>query len=287
MSDLPSVCIMIPTYNQARFVGKAIESALAQDYSNLTIVVADDHSTDNTSEVVLPFLVNEKIKYVKNTTNLGRVANYRNCLNRHTVSDWVINLDGDDYFTNTYFVKNAIAAICQQGASNVLFYQGSHCKASAQNHEPQGATTSEQQTILTGNEYLRSFFEINFFSHMSTLYNRVAALESDFYSMDVLSSDIYSFLRLVVQFPDKKIILTDENSGIWWQHDNNTSKSLGFNLHRNNFLLYTNIFRQMRHSKTVSPADALIWLVKAFVKYWGSWTKQKVSAFTLTDTKER
>jgi len=49
--NLPKVTIMIATYNQERFIGEAIESAMAQDYPNLEIVVCDDCSTDRTYEI--------------------------------------------------------------------------------------------------------------------------------------------------------------------------------------------------------------------------------------------
>ena len=48
----PKVTIMIPTFNQAAFIGEAIGSALAQTYSNLEIIVGDDASTDATPEIL-------------------------------------------------------------------------------------------------------------------------------------------------------------------------------------------------------------------------------------------
>ena len=46
------VSIILPTYNRSEFIGKAIESVLAQTYGNWECVIVDDGSTDNTGEVL-------------------------------------------------------------------------------------------------------------------------------------------------------------------------------------------------------------------------------------------
>src|SRR5687768_4111427 len=50
-NPLPLVTVAIACYNQARFLADAIESAQAQGYGNVEIIVVDDGSTDNTAEV--------------------------------------------------------------------------------------------------------------------------------------------------------------------------------------------------------------------------------------------
>jgi len=52
MNDLPRVSILINNYNYARFLGEAIDSALAQTYPNIEVIVVDDGSTDNSREVI-------------------------------------------------------------------------------------------------------------------------------------------------------------------------------------------------------------------------------------------
>ena len=46
------VSIILPTYNRSEFIGKAIESVLAQTHGNWECVIVDDGSTDNTDEVL-------------------------------------------------------------------------------------------------------------------------------------------------------------------------------------------------------------------------------------------
>jgi len=67
----PLVTAAIPTYNRARYLREAVESALAQTYENVEVVVVDDGSTDDTARVVEPYL--DRIRYVRQA-NAGRSA---------------------------------------------------------------------------------------------------------------------------------------------------------------------------------------------------------------------
>jgi len=67
-----AITVLIPAYNAAEFIGRAISSALAQSPPPLEIVVVDDKSTDNTAEVVAAMAADEpRIRLVKLPANLG------------------------------------------------------------------------------------------------------------------------------------------------------------------------------------------------------------------------
>ncbi|MGC4085035.1 MAG: glycosyltransferase family 2 protein [Vicinamibacterales bacterium] len=70
----PLVTIIIPTYNRAALVRRAIDSAVAQSYRPLEIVVVDDGSTDDTSLTLEPYLEQGLVRVVRHARNLGATA---------------------------------------------------------------------------------------------------------------------------------------------------------------------------------------------------------------------
>jgi len=87
----PLVSVIITSYNQARFLGDAIESVLTQTYSQFEIIVVDDGSTDNALEVVARY---PRPRYIRQD-NQGLSA-ARNTGLRESNGPYVVFLDADD-----------------------------------------------------------------------------------------------------------------------------------------------------------------------------------------------
>lgn len=93
----PLVSVVIPTYNHARYLGRALQSVLDQTYVNWEAIVIDNHSTDNTDEVMGSF-ANPRITCLKIRNN-GVIAASRNAGIRAAKGEWVAFLDSDDWWT--------------------------------------------------------------------------------------------------------------------------------------------------------------------------------------------
>ncbi len=93
MSRQPLVSVIIPTYNRAALVRRAVASALAQTYSGYEVLVVDDGSTDPTLEALGPFL--SRIKFLRAPENRG-VSAARNLGVAAARGEWLAFLDSDD-----------------------------------------------------------------------------------------------------------------------------------------------------------------------------------------------
>lgn len=90
----PMVSVVIPTYNESRFLPRCIESVLNQTYNNLEIIVVSDGSTDDTNDVVNSYLATGKVRLiVQNNSGVSRARN--NGVN-HCSGEYIAFIDSDD-----------------------------------------------------------------------------------------------------------------------------------------------------------------------------------------------
>jgi glycosyltransferase involved in cell wall biosynthesis len=97
--SLPTVSVAIWTCNHEAFIGEAIESVLAQDHPLLELVVADDHSSDDTPRILADYASRHRdvIRPVLHEGNRSIVANVNRAL-ASCSGELVAILDGDDVY---------------------------------------------------------------------------------------------------------------------------------------------------------------------------------------------
>ena len=100
--------VIIPNYNQANYLRKAILSVLKQSYKNFEIIVIDNNSTDHSKEVVNSFH-NPKIRLF-DINNNGIISKSRNLGISKSKGEWICFLDADDYWfkNKLLIIKNKI-----------------------------------------------------------------------------------------------------------------------------------------------------------------------------------
>lgn len=94
---IPAITVILPTFNRAKLLPKAIESVLAQSFTDRELLVVDDGSSDETFQVVNRYLeTNTFVRYLRHSNrklNLTRNAGIQAAFGR-----WITFLDSDDSY---------------------------------------------------------------------------------------------------------------------------------------------------------------------------------------------
>ena len=101
LSQFPKISVLIPTYQQSRFLSEALDSVLRQDFHDLEVVASDDASSDNTFSILQDYAIRDcRVRIFKHTSNLGMVENWNFCL-RQAQGEAVKLMGGDDRLDRT------------------------------------------------------------------------------------------------------------------------------------------------------------------------------------------
>jgi glycosyltransferase involved in cell wall biosynthesis len=152
----PLVTIGLSTYNRAEgYLREALESALAQRYEPLEIVVVDNASTDGTADLVAS-LADERVRYVRHEVNVGANGNFNACL-KHARGAYFLLLHDDDRI-DADLVEACMAAVEARGDSDLpgLVRTGVRIMDAA------GAVQSERRNearVRTGADLAFAWFE--------------------------------------------------------------------------------------------------------------------------------
>jgi glycosyltransferase involved in cell wall biosynthesis len=116
--DGRTVAVIIPTYNQARFLADAIESVLAQNRQADEIIVIDDGSNDDPAAVVVQFPTVRLIRQDNRGPSAARNTGLRNCRTSH-----IVFLDADDRLLSTALETGLT---CMAAHPDCAFVYGGH-----------------------------------------------------------------------------------------------------------------------------------------------------------------
>lgn len=140
----PRVSIGLPVYNGEKYLQQAIDSILAQTYSDFELIISDNASTDRTQDICRAYIVQDKrIQYYRNTENLGLAANYNNAYSR-AVGEYFKWAAHDDLVAPAFMERcvdaldNNPAAVLAYSKAEIIDANGFHVV----NHDPGPNLTS-------------------------------------------------------------------------------------------------------------------------------------------------
>ena len=137
MNTRPLVSVVLPTYNRAHLLQRAIGSVLGQTHKNLELLVVDDCSNDTTPDVITA-IGDSRLKYIHNQTRLG-VSNSRNVGVQNASADLVAFIDSDDEWLVQKLEKQ-VAVLEQQSSDIAIIMCGSLHRNDPSNSSPFAAS---------------------------------------------------------------------------------------------------------------------------------------------------
>ena len=106
MSKSPLISVIMPVYNGEKYISAAIQSILAQTFSDFELIILNDGSTDRTIEIVSSFH-DSRVKVIDNSSNKG-IIHSRNHAIHSSKGMYLANLDSDDIALPERFAKQLI-----------------------------------------------------------------------------------------------------------------------------------------------------------------------------------
>lgn len=95
--SLPKVSVITPAYNVAPYIAQCIESVQQQTLTDWEMIIVDDASTDDTVQVVQPYLADPRVRLLRNERNMG-AGDTRNRALDAAQGEWIAVLDADDWY---------------------------------------------------------------------------------------------------------------------------------------------------------------------------------------------
>ena len=118
---MPRVSVIIPTYNRADLLPRAVQSVFAQSLADFELIIVDDASTDNTEAIVAGFS-DPRVRYFKHSTN-RYAAGARNTGLEEAVGEFIAFLDSDDKWL-PHKLADQVAQLDEAGPDWVAGYTG-------------------------------------------------------------------------------------------------------------------------------------------------------------------
>lgn len=151
MDDL--ITVVVPVYNVEKYLERCISSVLAQSYTNLQIILVDDGSTDESSDICKRLLdSDDRLVYVRQE-NKG-LAGARNTGIDNAKGDYIVFVDSDDFVSNKY-VEIMYRALIQNDADMAM------CSYIKSNGEMLEQPIKGKYVVYSGKEIIRKMYDFD------------------------------------------------------------------------------------------------------------------------------
>lgn len=259
----PKVSVIIPTYNHATYVGQAVESVLNQTYRDLEVIVINDGSTDETWDVLYPYIKDIRYFYQRNSGE----SSARNRGIKKARGKYIAFLDADDLWAPERLAFQV--PLIEKNPEVGLVYSESY-RTAADGTILELALREHDRRHLSGNifPYLLCW---NVISTQTVLvrkecFERVGLFDETLSSGELVHEDYDMWLRVVRYYP---VLFVDKPLAYSRHHGHNQSLNIGNFIKRKSRLFI--LKRMLEEKELVENVHSVIPLAFSNVFYSSAW----------------
>lgn len=235
----PLISIIIPIYNSDNYLQRCIDSVLAQDYSNIEIILVDDGSKDKSPIICDAYAAQNKNIIAIHIPNGGASLARKKGI-EIAKGKYFSFIDSDDYVTKNYI--SALYTAIQKYHTQVA---GCHVKITTTNDKTRAETTFTT-SLLKENELMYRFFHYEFWGMPGGLY-KCDVLSNLYFPKETLCEDYLIKAQIFIQTP--QMALVESPLYMYEKHEgslSNTPLSLrAFEEFKNTYRVYEIIKQKM------------------------------------------
>lgn len=218
----PLITIGIPTRNRASMVTGAVQSALAQSYVNIEVLVSDNASTDDTV-ATLRSMADPRLRVLTSREDIGNSANYAKCI-REARGEFVLVVPDDDKISPAFLEKSAGLLVQEPGIQAIV---GAYGVFFADENRERPAVLSRRLSsgIWDGAEILKEFLRGQLSAITLSMLIRTELLQSSPWPSEYQTADdVLAMARILLS---GRVALLNEQCATLTIHDATVSNAFG------------------------------------------------------------
>jgi len=189
------VSVIMITYNHEKYIEEAIHGVLMQECDfGYELIIANDHSTDETGKVIQRILLNHPqaavINFLNREANLGMVQNFVDAFKR-SKGKYIALCEGDDYWTDTLKLQKQVNFLEKNHEYSMVCHDALVIDEVKEISYPYFTGAHQKQICST-----KDIFGIRFCATASMLFRKESLKYVDFPDFKILTGDL--FLQLLI-----------------------------------------------------------------------------------------
>jgi glycosyltransferase domain-containing protein len=150
----PRITVLVPTYNRATLLRRALDSVLAQTHRELKVLISDNASEDDTAAVCEVYeRTDQRVQYVRQPENITPVPNF-SWLLAHADTEFVLMVADDDWLAPDY-VERCLAVMDSDPSLSIVTGVNHYDVDDARHHLARNLDLTESSPSLRVLRYLR------------------------------------------------------------------------------------------------------------------------------------